>query len=72
MLLPADGVTNRYPIALHLIFGVYMVIQCLAGVGVPQRGGHVLTHQPGFALHFHGAHRAEGGVRMHHDGQVRA
>jgi len=41
MLLSADGVTNRYPIPLTLIFRVYMVIQSFAGVAVPQRRGHV-------------------------------
>lgn len=41
MLLSADGVTNRYPIPLTLIFRVYMVIQSFAGVAVPQRRCHV-------------------------------
>ena len=37
MLLPADGVANRYPIALHLIFRVNVSVECVAGIGVPQR-----------------------------------
>ncbi len=39
ILLPADGVTNRYPIGLVLC--IHMVSDCFAAVAVAQRRGHV-------------------------------
>lgn len=45
MLFSTHGVTNRYPIALELIFVIDVVGQCLLGIAVPQYLGHILANE---------------------------
>ena len=42
LLLPADGVANRDGI---LILSIYVFVQRIAGVFIPQRLCYVLTHE---------------------------